>query len=127
VPHFNGSEKAARVELRCPDATSSPHLVIAVMLAAGLDGIRKKIEPPMSTNEDLFESTSLTDSLPESLGQALSILDKSRTMRDILGDSVVDTLVKLRLKEWEDYVSTTGDPGSSEITSWEIDRYLHVN
>ncbi|MHA2359953.1 MAG: glutamine synthetase family protein [Candidatus Thorarchaeota archaeon] len=127
IPHFNGSANAARIELRCPDATSSPHLVLAVMLAAGLDGISKRIEPPKPTDRDLFESTSTTKSLPESLERALSSLDRSHTMREILGDSVVDTLVAMRKQEWIDYVKTTGDPGTSEITSWEIDRYLNVN
>jgi glutamine synthetase len=127
VPHFNGSAKAARVELRCPDATSSPHLVTAVMLAAGLDGIRRKIEPPLPTDEDLFEGDSDTESLPGSLELALKSLDESSAMREILGESVVDTLVEMRRKEWKDYVKSTGDPGTSEITSWEIDKYLHVN
>ncbi|MGY5865578.1 MAG: glutamine synthetase family protein [Candidatus Thorarchaeota archaeon] len=127
VPHFNGSAKAARVELRCPDATSSPHLVIAVMLAAGLDGITKRTEPPNPTEEDLFETSTDTESLPPSLDRALISLEHSRTMRDILGESVVDTLVTMRRKEWTDYVTATGDPGTSEITPWEIDRYLHVN
>jgi glutamine synthetase len=127
VPHFNGSAKAARVELRCPDATSSPHLVMAVMLAAGLDGITKKLEPPSPTDEDLFEEDSDTESLPGTLNLALTSLARSTAMREILGESVVDTLVEMRRKEWKDYVKSTGDPGTSEITSWEIDRYLHVN
>jgi len=127
VPHFNGSDKAARIELRCPDATSSPHLVIATMLAAGLDGITRKIEPPRPTDKDLYESTSSTRSLPDSLERALYSLEHSQTMRDVLGNSVVDTLVAMRRKEWKDYVNKTGNPGSSKVTGWEIDRYLHVN
>ncbi|MFW9768975.1 MAG: glutamine synthetase family protein, partial [Candidatus Thorarchaeota archaeon] len=127
VPYFNGSAKAARVELRCPDATSSPHLVIAVVLAAGLDGISQKIEPPTPTDEDLFEGKSDTESLPGSLELALTNLENSKAMREILGGTVVDKLVELRRKEWRDYVKATGNPGISEITSWEIDRYLHVN
>jgi glutamine synthetase len=127
VPHFNGSDKAARIELRCPDATSSPHLVMATMLAAGLDGISRKIEPPRPTDKDLYESTSSTRSLPDSLERALYSLEHSQTMRAVLGDSVVDTLVAMRRKEWKDYVKETRNPGSSEVTAWEIDRYLHVN
>ncbi|MFW9793242.1 MAG: glutamine synthetase family protein [Candidatus Thorarchaeota archaeon] len=127
VPHFNGSAKAARIELRCPDATSSPHLVIAAMLAAGLDGICRKVEPPSPTEKDLFEGETETESLPGSLELALMCLDTSKIMRETLGDSVVDTLVKMRRKEWNDYVKATGNPGTSEITSWEIDKYLHVN
>ncbi|MFX1482052.1 MAG: glutamine synthetase family protein [Promethearchaeota archaeon] len=127
VPHFNGSDKAARIELRCPDASSSPHLALAVMLAAGLDGIERKIEPPSPTDKDLYESTFPAKSLPGSLDSALSILDKSKIMREILGDSVVEALIRMRRKEWQDYVEATGNPGSATITSWEIDRYLHAN
>ncbi len=127
VPHFNGSKRAARIELRSPDATSSPHLVIASILAAGLDGIKRKIEPPRPTDKDLYESGVTLKSLPGSLERALDSLEKSIMMREVLGGSVVDALVALRKREWEEYVESTGDPGSSEITDWEIERYMHVN
>ncbi|MFW9926585.1 MAG: glutamine synthetase family protein [Candidatus Thorarchaeota archaeon] len=127
VPHFNGSKKAARIELRCPDATSSPHLVIAAILAAGLDGISKKIEPPKPTDKDLYESGISLKSLPGSLEGALDRLSESKMMKRILGNSVIDTLVAMRKREWKEYVESTGNPGSSEITDWEIERYLHVN
>jgi glutamine synthetase len=127
IPHFNGSKRAARIELRCPDAASSPHLVIASILAAGLDGIENRIEPPHPTDKDLYESGVSLKSLPGSLEGALDCLEKSTMLRDILGDSVVDTLVALRRREWKEYVRFTGDPGSSEITEWEIEKYMHVN
>ncbi|MGD9397570.1 MAG: type I glutamate--ammonia ligase [Candidatus Thorarchaeota archaeon] len=127
IPHFNGSKKAARIELRCPDATSSPHLVIASILAAGLDGIERKIEPPEPTDKDLYESGVTIESLPGSLEAALESLEESSMMREVLGESVVDRLVAMRKREWKEYVESTGDPGSSEITDWEIERYMHVN
>ena len=127
VPHFNGSKSAARIELRSPDATSSPHLVIASILAAGLDGIERKIEPPRPTDKDLYESGVTLKSLPESLEGSLDCLEKSTMMRKVLGNSVVDALVGLRKREWAEYVESTGDPGSSEVTDWEIERYMHVN
>ena len=127
IPHFNGSKEAARIELRCPDATSSPHLVIATILAAGLDGIERRVEPPKPNDKDLFESGVTLKSLPGSLEGALDSLEKSTMMREVLGDSVVDTLVALRKREWKEYVKSTGDPGNSEITDWEIERYIHVN
>ena len=127
VPHFNGSMGAARIELRCPDATCSPHLVVASILAAGMDGITREIEPPEPTDKDLFESGVTLKSLPGSLEGALQILDSSSMMRSVLGDTTVDALVKIRKREWADYVESTGDPGSSEITEWEIERYMHVN
>jgi glutamine synthetase len=127
VPHFNGSERSARIELRCPDTTISPHLAIAAILAAGLDGIKRTLEPsePMTTN--LYKSTSDVESLPGSLRESLALLNESHFMRNELGDSLVDTLVAIRMHEWEDYVKTNGDSHSIEVSSWELDRYLHAN
>ena len=127
VPHFNGSEKAARIELRCPDTTISPHLAIAAILAAGLDGIERNLEPPEPTTTNLYRPTTDVASLPGSLRESLSLLSDSHIMRERLGDSAIDSVVDIRLREWDDYVETHGDPYSPEISSWEIDRYLHAN
>ncbi len=127
IPHFNGSERAARIELRCPDATSSPHLVIATILAAGLDGIERKIEPPEPTDKNLYTSGISLKSLPGSLEEAIEVLERSTMMKEVLGDSVVTSLVSLRKREWKEYVKSTGNPGTSEITEWELLRYMHVN
>ncbi|KXH70943.1 MAG: hypothetical protein AM326_12165 [Candidatus Thorarchaeota archaeon SMTZ-45] len=127
IPFFNGSEKAARIELRCPDATSSPHLVVACILAAGLDGIERGLEPPEPTDKDLYESGVALESLPGSLEGALEKLERSTLMKRMLGDSVIESLVAMRKREWNEYVESTGDPGASEITDWEIEKYMHVN
>jgi len=127
VPHFNGSERAARIELRCPDTTISPHLAIAAILAAGLDGIERTLEPSEPTTTNLYKSASDIESLPGSLRESLSLLDESHFMRKELGDGLVDTLVSIRMHEWEDYVKADGDPHSIEVSSWEVDRYLHAN
>ncbi|MCK5266280.1 MAG: glutamine synthetase, partial [Candidatus Thorarchaeota archaeon] len=116
VPHFNGSEKAARIELRCPDTTISPHLAIAAILAAGLDGIERTLEPSEPTTTNLYKSTSDIKSLPGSLIESLALLDESRFMRNELGDSLVDALIAIRMHEWEDYAKTNGDPHSIEIS-----------
>ncbi|MFW9962534.1 MAG: glutamine synthetase family protein [Candidatus Sifarchaeia archaeon] len=127
VPFFNGFEKAARIELRCPDATASPHLVIASILVAGLDGIEKRLEPPDPTDKDLYEPGVSYRSLPVSLEGALEKLEKSSLLRSVLGDSVIESLVTMRKREWKEYVESTGDPGATEITEWEIDRYMHMH
>ncbi|MFW9958597.1 MAG: glutamine synthetase family protein [Candidatus Odinarchaeota archaeon] len=127
VPHFNGSHDAARIELRCPDASSSPHLGIAAMLSAGLDGIQRKIEPPLPSDSNLYESKKSIKCLPVSLQSAISYLEKSKMLRNRLGNSTIDFLVAKRRQEWTDYVQSTEDPGSSEITSWEIEKYLLAN
>jgi len=127
VPHFNGSEKAARIELRCPDTTISPHLGIAAILAAGLDGIKRSLEPPKPTTSNLYKPSADVESLPGTLKESLLFLKDSQILREELGDSVVDTFVSLRMKEWNQYVDSTDDPHSADITSWELERYLRAN
>jgi glutamine synthetase len=97
------------------------------MLASGLDGIERGIVPPDPTDKDLYESGVVMKSLPGSLELALKELKGSSIMRKELGDSAVDTLVALRKREWKNYIDSTGNPGSSEITEWEIERYLQAN
>jgi len=127
VPHFNGSAQAARIELRCPDATISPHLGIAAILAAGLDGIIRDIEPPEPTASNLYKSDSETSSLPGSLRESLEFLNESRFLRQYLGNTVVDKFVSLKMKDWDQYMRATETPKSPEITAWELERYLHAN
>jgi glutamine synthetase len=127
VPHFNGSQNASRIELRCPDSSTSPHLVIAAMLAAGLDGVRRHLEPPPPIGDNLYETDIPVKSLPGSLHEVVSCLGTSDFMREALGDSTIDYLVMKREEEWKDYASITGVSASSEITDWEIERYLLSN
>jgi glutamine synthetase len=127
VPHFNGSEKAARIELRCPDTTISPHLGIAAILTAGLDGIKRDIKPPEPTVTNLYKPSIEVESLPGTLKESLLLLKEGQILRKELGESVIDTFVSISMKDWEQYVTATEDPHSSVITSWELERYLHTN
>lgn len=127
IPHFNGSEKAARIELRCPDTTISPHIGIAAVLAAGLDGIKRDLEPGEPVTANLYRDSSDVKSLPGSLKESLGLLDQSQFMRSELGDSAVDAFVGLRTREWNEYIETIDNPLSSDITSWELERYLRAN
>ncbi|MEE8181728.1 MAG: hypothetical protein V3T87_00270, partial [Candidatus Thorarchaeota archaeon] len=124
VPQFNGSNMKARIEFRCPDPSCNPHLAIAAILAAGLDGVRRSLEPPSPTEEDLFESETEVASLPASLIHALGELNRDSTIRHALGDRVVDMIVDSGTNEWSEYLDATGDPGTSHITGWEMERYL---
>jgi glutamine synthetase len=127
VPHFNGSEGAARVELRCPDPAISPHLGIAAILAAGIDGIRRNIEPGGPISSNLYHTASDVESLPGSLGDALQRLTESEMLTEALGKSAIDAFLSLRMSEWKDYVKTIGSSDSQDITIWEYEKYLHVN
>jgi glutamine synthetase len=127
IPQFDGPERKARIEFRCPDPSCSPHLALAAVMAAGLDGITQGLEPPAPTCEDLYHGGSETPSLPESLIQALHCLEEDTILKHALGDRIVDCLIRSRTAEWTDYIKAAGESGPAEITDWEIDRYLLAN
>ncbi len=124
IPHYMNTHRNARIELRCPDSSCSPHLALAAILAAGLDGIMQELEPPTPRDDDLFESKEGGRQLPPSLSIAISELESDRVLCQTLGTQLVEWIVTTRLNEWRDYVCITGDPGPTEVTNWEIDKYL---
>lgn len=117
-----GKQLSTRIELRSPDPMASPYLVNAVTLAAGLDGIERKLElPPEATAETL----KLTDRqmleagytpLPRSLKEALDVFEDSQFMKDALGEHIHSFFLKKKRDEWHKFEST--------ITEWEIKHYL---
>lgn len=117
-----GKQLSTRIELRSPDPMANPYLVNAVTLAAGLDGIERKLElPPEATAETL----KLTDRqmveagytpLPRSLKEALDVFEDSQFMKDALGEHIHSFFLKKKRDEWDKFEST--------ITEWEIKHYL---
>ena len=125
VPMYHpGQEKATRCEFRSPDPACNPYLTFAVMLQAGLDGIEKgyKLEDPMEMNlydlsDDEREEMGIA-MLPESLGEAIATSRHSEFLKAALGDHIFSRLMELKQKEWDDY--------RTQLTQWEMDRYLSV-
>jgi glutamine synthetase len=116
--------ESTRLELRCPDPSCNPYLAFAVMLHAGLDGIKRRLEAPPISNEDLYhldeqgrEARGL-GTLPGSLGEALDELKDDRFMRQSLGDHILERFVEAKTIEWQEY--------SIQVSNWELDRYLRV-
>jgi glutamine synthetase len=116
--------ESTRLELRCPDPSCNPYLAFAVMLRAGLDGIRRKLEAPPISNENLYhlddegrEARGLA-TLPDSLGEALEELQGSRLVRETLGEPLFERFVEAKTIEWREYCA--------EVSQWELDRYLSV-
>lgn len=117
-----GKQLSTRIELRSPDPMANSYLVNAVTLAAGLDGIERKLElPPEATAETL----KLTDRqmleagytpLPRSLKEALDVFEDSQFMKDALGEHIHSFFLKKKRNEWHKFEST--------ITEWEIKHYL---
>ncbi len=124
IPRFNkGMDKAVRAELRCPDPSCNPYLAFAVILAAGLDGIEKAMTPPDALNNiNIYELTENErksmgiDSLPGSLAEALTELDRDSVVCEALGPTLYEAFVRARTAEWETY--------RISVTDWEIERYM---
>lgn len=118
VPRF-ASPAATRIELRCPDPACNPYLAFAVMLKAGLDGVKNDIPLPAATEEDLFESQWARqglETLPGSLREALDEMDKDPLIEEALGPHVYGRFMDAKMLEWDDY--------RLSVSQWELDHYL---
>ncbi len=119
-----GKEKAMRLEYRSPDPACNPYLAFAAMLAAGLDGIKKKLTPPSPVEENVYKMTPEKrkklniDQLPEDLWEAISIAESSTLVKECLGDHVFENFITNKKIEWEKY--------RAQVTDYELDRYLSI-
>lgn len=117
-----GKQLSTRIELRSPDPMANPYLVNTVTLAAGLDGIERKLElPPEATAETLkLDGRQMLEAgyapLPRSLKEALDVFEDSQFMKDALGEHIHSFFLKKKRDEWHKFEST--------ITEWEIKHYL---
>ncbi|MBL7131652.1 MAG: glutamine synthetase beta-grasp domain-containing protein [Candidatus Omnitrophica bacterium] len=123
VPLYRpGNEKATRVELRCPDPACNPYLAFAVMLTAGLEGIERKYKIPPPVEPNIYrmameerEKRRLT-SLPGNLFEATLETEKSKFVRETLGEHIFTRFLFNKKREWEEY--------RIQITQHEIKKYL---
>lgn len=116
-----GRYKSTRCELRCPDPSCNPYLAFAVMLAAGLDGIENKLQPPAPAEEDLYHVDGVRaglETLPGDLGDAVDALKQDEVIQDALGQHVYERYVEAKTQEWIEY--------RGYVSRWELDRYLTV-
>lgn len=112
-----GSGKT-RIEFRSPDGSCNPYLALAVMLAAGLEGITKKIDPPEEVTENIFKTGANAQTLPATLKDALSELEDDPLVKEVLGDHVFNHFITMKKAEIQEY--------ANHISQWEIDQYLDV-
>lgn len=121
---FRQKQESARIELRCPDPTCNPYLAFAVMLKAGLDGIKNNLTPPQPVEENVYQLdrqsmiSKKVDVLPTSLWEALSELKKNKLIQEVLGNHLFERYVNIKTEEWDEF--------KMQVTSWEIDKYLDV-
>ena len=118
------SIEATRVEVRCPDPSSNTYLAFAGMLAAGLDGVEKGLQLADPVEESLYAMSSDRikehgiRELPGTLGEALDELEEDEVICEALGDHVLEHYVEAKREEWDEY--------RTQVTQWEIDRYLEA-
>jgi glutamine synthetase len=116
------SIEGTRVEVRCPDPSSNTYLAFAAMIAAGLDGVEKGLELGDPVEESLFEMDAATIAskgireLPGTLGEAIDELERDEVIREALGDHVLSHFIDAKRAEWDEY--------RTQVSAWELDRYL---
>jgi glutamine synthetase len=121
IPHVAvGKEQHTRLELRCPDPSANPYLATAVMLAAGLDGIRQKLDLPSALEESVLRQDRSRlrqmEVLPSSLAEALDALNQDDVILSALGPYISDRYLAAKHQEVDEY--------NQQVTPWEVDRYL---
>ncbi len=127
-----GSRRAARIEYRHPDASCNPYLASLAILKAGLDGMRRRLDPgePISQNVYSLSDAELErmgiERLPGSLGEAAEAFTRDEVVSGALGE-YSKRLVEAKIKEFEGYLSHVGGRWKAtieKITGWELERYL---
>ncbi len=120
IPASRGA--GTRVEVRSPDPAANPYLTIALLLAAGLDGISNKLTPPPAVNRNIFKMTQAemdeqgVSALPGSLYDALQLFKANPLVKETLGDHIFKVYYDFKMKEWDRF--------RLAVHPWEIDQYI---
>ena len=116
-----------RFELRLMDGSANPYLLQAGIIAAGLEGINKKLNPgkPLHCNmyKDYKKYPNLKK-LPNDIKQAISMLQKSKTLSNAFGKDVIESYIKLKNSEIKDFNSKSSFNKKKPVTKWEKDNTL---
>ena len=123
VPAYKpGYESSVRVEYRAPDPACNPYLTFSMLLAAGIKGIEEEYPVPPPVEGDIFAMSSEQleargiARLPGTLGEAISLAEKSQLVRQTLGDPTFSSLIRNKQMEWDQYRAT--------VTDYEVRNYL---
>ena len=117
-----GSDSATRIEYRSPDPACNPYLAFSVILAAGMRGIEQGYELPAEADANLFEMDDAAlekmgiQQLPQSLSEALRVMENSSLVADALGDHIFEWFLRNKRAEWRSY--------KTHISEYELGRYL---
>jgi glutamine synthetase len=111
-----------RLEMRLPDAGCNPYLVTAAIIAAGMDGVQRRLHPGAPNNQNLYElspdeiAQQGIGVLPQSLLEAIIALEQDEVVRDGLGSELAAEFIALKRMEWTEY--------ARHVSDWETTRYL---
>lgn len=117
-----GNPSATRVEYRSPDPACNPYLAFSVILAAGMKGIREGYELPPEAGSNLFQMNDADlakmgiNQLPQSLSDALKVMESSELVAEALGEHIFDWFLRNKRHEWMGY--------KTQVTPYELNRYL---
>jgi len=113
-----------RLELRSPDPSCNPYLALAVMLKAGLEGVKREAKPPAPVNRNVYKMTTAerqaagVATLPGTLSEALDAMAEDELVRAALGDHIFTRFIEAKQIEWDIY--------RTQVTNWELEQYLNV-
>jgi glutamine synthetase len=119
-----GREMSTRLEYRPTDGSCNFYVAFAGILAAGLDGIKRKIEIPEPVEENIYEMSEKQraergiEVLPANLGEALNEFSKDRYLQEALGHAFCERFLQLKTKEWKSFNFT--------VHEWERKKYLDI-
>lgn len=120
VPARRGT--GTRVELRSPDPSANPYLALAVMLAAGLDGVETEASSREPVDTNIWEMSHREkrrlriDDLPHDLNEACDELEKDTVLTQALGEHITTHFLAAKRQEWRDYIT--------QVSAWELEHYL---
>jgi glutamine synthetase len=132
VPAFppeNANE--ARIEFRCPDPLCNPYLTYTAVFEAGLDGIRRKIDPSEPVDTNIYHLTDAerkklgVEVLPTSLKEALEEWKNDEICIKALGREPAEKYIDLKTQEWQEYTPHL-PKNKNEVTTWELQKYLYA-
>lgn len=122
IPRLAGKTETAHIEFRVPDPSCNPYTAFTCLLAAGMDGIKRKIEPGDPVTDDVSKLSKSERRargirpLPKSLFEAVEEFSRDEVFRDALGKASFDEYANIKLAEWDEY--------SARVTPWETDRMI---
>jgi glutamine synthetase len=123
IPMYKPRKSAStRIEYRAPDPACNPYLALAVILAAGIDGIERQLVLQPESEDNTFTLTPAEraangiERMPESLGEAIDLMEGSELVAETLGEHLFRHLLANKRREWAEY--------TSHVTRFEVERYL---